>query len=64
MKKQIAAVKDFHEAFEEKNAPFLTLLPEEQYTLRHKIMAEENDEYLEACKKGDIVEIADALGVS
>ncbi len=25
-------------------------------------MEEENTEYLEACKKGDIVEIADALG--
>ena len=25
-------------------------------------MAEENDEYLEAAKEGDIVEIADALG--
>lgn len=28
----------------------------------HRLMAEENDEYLEACEKGDIVEIADALG--
>lgn len=25
-------------------------------------MAEENDEYLEACEKGDLVEVADALG--
>jgi predicted HAD superfamily Cof-like phosphohydrolase len=25
-------------------------------------MKEENDEYLEACKRGDLVEIADALG--
>ena len=25
-------------------------------------MSEENEEYLEACEKGDLVEIADALG--
>jgi predicted HAD superfamily Cof-like phosphohydrolase len=30
--------------------------------LRHRLMAEENDEYLEAAKDGDMVEIADALG--
>ena len=30
--------------------------------LRHKLMAEENDEYLEAAKSGDLVEVADALG--
>ena len=26
------------------------------------LMKEENDEYLDACKEGDLVEIADALG--
>ncbi len=30
--------------------------------LRHRLMQEENDEYLDACRKGDIIEIADALG--
>lgn len=30
--------------------------------LRHRLMAEENDEYLEAVKAGDMVEVADALG--
>ena len=30
--------------------------------LRYRLMAEENDEYLEAAKAGDMVEIADALG--
>jgi phosphoribosyl-ATP pyrophosphohydrolase len=29
--------------------------------LRHKLMAEENDEYLEACMKDDMIGIADAL---
>jgi len=30
--------------------------------LRHRLMAEENDEYLEAAKAGNMVEGADALG--
>ena len=32
------------------------------YTLRYNLIKEENEEYLEACKNGDIIEIADALG--
>ena len=35
---------------------------EETYLLRHRLMHEENEEYLQACKDGDLVEIADALG--
>ena len=30
--------------------------------LRHKLMAEENEEYLEAANNNDLVEVADALG--
>ena len=30
--------------------------------LRHRLMAEENDEYLAAAQAGDMVEVADALG--
>lgn len=30
--------------------------------MRHKLMQEENQEYLDAAEAGDIVEIADALG--
>ncbi|MBP6657204.1 MAG: nucleoside triphosphate pyrophosphohydrolase family protein, partial [Bacteroidia bacterium] len=30
--------------------------------LRHRLMQEENDEYLEACKEGNLTLIADALG--
>lgn len=30
--------------------------------MRHEIMREENEEYREACEKGDLVAIADALG--
>ncbi|HRD40793.1 MAG TPA: nucleoside triphosphate pyrophosphohydrolase family protein, partial [Bacteroidia bacterium] len=35
---------------------------ERDYTLRYNLIKEENEEYLEACKNGDIHEIADALG--
>ena len=38
------------------------MLSEEKYTLRYNLLKEENEEYLNACKNKDIVEIADALG--
>lgn len=60
---KINSVKEFHEVFKigSREAPE-GKIPEAEYLLRHKLMQEENDEYLEACKRGDIVEIADALG--
>ena len=59
----IAAVETFHKAFKIGNnyAP-TTDLSEKDIELRHRLMAEENEEYLEAAKEGDLVEIADALG--
>jgi predicted HAD superfamily Cof-like phosphohydrolase len=62
MKKQIDSVKLFHKTFGEKNGQFPCLISEEKFELRHKLMAEENDEYRDACKERDIVGIADALG--
>lgn len=62
MKKQLNAVERFHEAFGQKNGKWPQTLEAEGYELRHKLMAEENDEYLEACDNNDIVGIADALG--
>lgn len=59
----IGCVREFHDAFLIKNHDNPTLLvKEEEFMLRHRLMHEENEEYLEACKKGDLVEIADALG--
>jgi len=59
----IDCVREFHDAFLIKNHDNPTLLvKEEEFMLRHRLMLEENEEYLEACKKGDLVEIADALG--
>lgn len=62
MKDQIAKVKHFHDSFNVVNGLEPQLIEEKDFWLRHRIMAEENKEYLEACKEGDIVEIADALG--
>jgi predicted HAD superfamily Cof-like phosphohydrolase len=56
-------VKTFHEAFKlpVRHEP-TGLLSDQELTLRFNLMKEENEEYLEAAKNGDIVEIADALG--
>ncbi len=59
---KIKSVEEFHEVFKIGNAEHLTLISEKDYTLRYNLIKEENDEYLDACKKGDMVEIADALG--
>ncbi len=59
---KIMHVHEFHETFKIGNATAPTLVEEKDYTLRFNLLKEENEEYLEACKKGDLVEIADALG--
>ena len=57
------AVRQFHEAFEIRNAPGPEAQPSAAtIALRHRLMAEENEEYLEAAEAGDLVEVADALG--
>lgn len=59
---KINSVAEFHEVFRIGNAESPRLIGERDYTLRYNLIKEENEEYLEACKKGDLVEIADALG--
>ena len=63
MKKPIAAVTEFHQAFGlgVKNQPVADL-GEAKNKLRFNLMKEENEEYLEAANDGDLVEVADALG--
>jgi predicted HAD superfamily Cof-like phosphohydrolase len=63
LKEVITEVEKFHDAFGIKNhyKPE-TKLTEAECELRFNLMKEENEEYLEAAKRGDIVEIADALG--
>jgi predicted HAD superfamily Cof-like phosphohydrolase len=62
MKNQLSAVELFHNAFNESNGQSPQLVEESTFQLRHRLMEEENNEYLDACRKGDIVEVADALG--
>lgn len=62
MQKQLNHVKEWHEKFFQENGKQPQLLPENDFMLRHRLMEEENEEYLEACWNGDIIEIADALG--
>lgn len=62
MKKQLDSVKEFHEAFGQANGLYVKNLTQDEFELRHRLMAEENDEYLQACKESNIEEIADALG--
>lgn len=59
---KIMLVHHFHETFNIGNADEPTLIDEKDYMLRYNLIKEENEEYLDACQKGDIVEIADALG--
>ena len=59
----IKAVENFHDAFGiSNNYTPTTNLSINDIELRHRLMEEENNEYLEAAKKGDLVEVADALG--
>ena len=59
----IDAVKEFNQAFKIKYSKNQKAdLDESTIELRYRLMQEENDEYLEAARKKDLVEIADALG--
>lgn len=59
----IKHVENFHDSFGiENNYKPTAEISKKDYQLRFDLMKEENDEYLEAVKDGDLVEIADALG--
>jgi predicted HAD superfamily Cof-like phosphohydrolase len=59
----INKVRDFHEVFglDHHDRPRADI-SDRIIELRHRLMAEENDEYLEAAKDGNLVQVADALG--
>jgi len=60
---KINSVAEFHDTFLIGNRYEPTAhVGENEFQLRYNLIKEENDEYLEACKNGDLVEIADALG--
>ena len=61
MKKQINQVKLFQESFNGIVNERPTFLEDREYVLRYNLQQEELDEYLEACRNNDMVEIADAI---
>ena len=61
--KELKHVEDFHNAFGLDVAKKPTIdLSKETIKLRFNLMKEENEEYFEAAKRNDMVEVADALG--
>ena len=62
MKTQINKVRAFHNAFKQENGVIPSNTEQNVFELRHRLMSEENDEYLDACDENSLVEIADALG--
>ncbi len=63
LKDALEAVEKFHDSFGiPNNYEPKADLSENDYMLRYNLMKEENEEYLDAVKENDIVEIADALG--
>ena len=59
----INAVKEFNKAFNiEYSETQEANLDDSIVELRYRLMQEENNEYLEAARRKDLVEIADALG--
>lgn len=62
MKHQLKAVEDFHKTFLQEMGTEPRLIRDKESELRYNLMDEENKEYIEACRDGDLVGIADALG--
>tara|TARA_B100001057_G_scaffold217505_1_gene217676 strand:+ start:406 stop:798 length:393 start_codon:yes stop_codon:yes gene_type:complete len=61
--KELELVAKFHKSFGIDSQEFPTIkIPEETKNLRYNLMKEENEEYFEAAKNKDMVEVADALG--
>lgn len=59
----IEQVRIFHDAFRIANAEGpIGDIGDKDAQLRYTLMREENEEYLEAAQRGDLVEVADALG--
>jgi predicted HAD superfamily Cof-like phosphohydrolase len=63
LQQTIGHVRDFHDAFRIGNAEApVGDIGAKDTLLRYTLMREENEEYLEAAQRGDLVEVADALG--
>jgi predicted HAD superfamily Cof-like phosphohydrolase len=62
MKKQIAQVAEFQNAFKQLVNTEPSFINRDLVNLRYDLMTEENQEYYQAVVDNDLVEIADALG--
>jgi predicted HAD superfamily Cof-like phosphohydrolase len=62
MRDYIQMVGDFHTVFDQKDGNKPRLISSNEGKLRYSLLAEENNEYLEAVESNDLVGIADALG--
>jgi len=62
MRDYIQMVGDFHTVFDQKDGNKPRLISSNEGKLRYSLLAEENNEYLEAVEKNDLVGIDDALG--
>jgi|TARA_B100001939_G_scaffold134233_1_gene116595 predicted HAD superfamily Cof-like phosphohydrolase len=60
-KSPIELVKQFNKSFGVITKKTPEVLQEEDWSLKAKLMKEELSEYIEACEKSDIVDIADAV---
>ena len=61
VKSTLNLVKQFNKSFSVKANKNPGVLSEEEWTLKANLMTEELSEYIEACKKGDLVEVSDAI---
>ena len=63
LEEAVGHVRDFHDAFGIPNAKApAAAIGDRDALLRYKLIREENEEYLDAAMRGDLVEVADALG--
>ena len=62
MTNEIRLVREFHNSFSHPVLNNPSLIKSDRFKLRFDLMKEENEEYLEANKNNDLVEVADALG--
>ena len=61
--KELESVAKFHSSFGIDSQEFPTVkISQETLTLRYNLMKEENEEYFEAARNKDMIEVADALG--
>lgn len=61
MKKQLEQLSEFQTSYNSTMNTEPTLISEDDYSLRYRLGKEELIEYFDACKDGNLTEIADAL---